>query len=321
MDAPDLETRQLLVTALLSLVAVAPLFFFDPVNGLLKGQGILEVLYSAAALLFLLPLPAAYVASVSTERFRYEAVGGFASLPLAVFGTFHAAFAVSLGVGLLLVSYKTRSVYHGDNFGWSTFKSAGSLVFVLALVLGFTAAYTYQSSPGLRGELQDRITNRTVDIAVEYADISRQSIAPKDEIQELAGRLSENVSRTSIALTEKMVFEAVQRSGTFSPAQKTLLRNVFDRSKNRIPETMSRRIEATAFNTGNMSEAVPVEEIARQRIEPFVEKATAPAPHTLTLIFLTVASLVHLFKMPFRLLGGFYAYIFRSVENRAGELF
>ncbi|MDY6774199.1 MAG: hypothetical protein SVS85_03270, partial [Candidatus Nanohaloarchaea archaeon] len=63
-------------------------------------------------------------------------------LPLGVLGTTYLAFSSGLVLGLLLVSYKARSVYHEDNFGWTSFKAVGSLLTVLALVLGLTAAYT-----------------------------------------------------------------------------------------------------------------------------------------------------------------------------------
>ncbi|MDY6776969.1 MAG: hypothetical protein SVQ76_02575 [Candidatus Nanohaloarchaea archaeon] len=322
MDLPRPDPRDAAVVAFLSIAALSPLFMFDTGIEQVLDLSLGPILYLAASLLLVLPVPASYVVAISREGFRVESFASAAALPLAFLGPLHAGLAASLVLGLPLVSYKTRGLYKGDNFTFTAFRSVGSMATVLAVVLGLAAALTYQASPGLQEDLQETITNRTTEMASEYVEASRQQVveSQRQALKELASTLSRNVSSTSIALTEKTVFSAVEEAGTFTSSQKTLLRRAFDTARDDIPSRLSGSVAGRMDQlTGSAGELGDVKGMVKQRISPLAESFTAAEPPFLAFIFFTVLSLVYLAKIPFKLLGALYAGVARRSRELAVE--
>ncbi|MDY6768491.1 MAG: hypothetical protein SVW02_00065 [Candidatus Nanohaloarchaea archaeon] len=311
------DVREVLAVAALSIVAILPLFVVDVgIGKILEGEAI-AMLTSLVPLLLLLPLPAAYVATISRHRFRPETLGALATLPLGLLGAKFAAFAVGLVLGLLLVSYKSRSIYTGDNQFWTFFTASAALVTVLALVLGVSAAHTYSASADVRQGVQDNVTEFTVNTATEFIDLAQQGATPQ-QITGAAVALAENMSRTSIAMTEKAVFRAVEENGTFSDTEKQLLRTAFTQSKQRIPSQLSTRArQQVEERLGGQREVE--NELIRSRTAPIIQKLTSPTLPLLIAVFFTLVSLVYIFKIPVSIIGGVYGMIILRLRKRFGE--
>lgn len=307
----------LAIVAALSLAAVAPLFVFDPAVAHVTGGDVIPLLRGAAPLLFLLPLPAAYVASISRDGFRVESLAAVVILPLGVFGLRFTAVAAGLVLGLPLVSYKARSIYTGDNAFWTWFKSSAALVTVLAVVLGISAAYAYNTSPALRQDVQGNVTDRAVGTATQFVDLSQEGLSP-DRITGATARLARNISSTSLALTEKTVFAAVEEDGTFSDGQRQVLRDAFTQAEEEIPGQLSQQAQQRVTNQLAGGENVQ-RSLIRSRMGPIVERLSKPTPPVLALIFFTVLSLAYLVKFPVALLGGVYGLGFRRLRHRYAE--
>ncbi len=311
------EAVDVIAVAALSLLATVPLFFVDPAVAGIVGGDVVSLLMAAVPFLLLLPLPAAYVASISRERFRVESLAAAAVLPLGFLGMKFGATAIGLLLGLPLVSYKARSIYTGDNPFWAWFKASAALITVLAVVFGLTAAYTYESSAPLREDVQGNLTSRAVDTATEFIDLSQQGVS-SDRLTGAAVRISRNISRTSIRLTEQNVFAAVDADGTFSDQQRQVLRSAFTQSEQEIPSQLSEQARQQVSSQLGGQEDIQRDLIA-SRTGPIVEKLSQPTLPVLAVIFFTVLSLVYLLRFPLALLGGIYGTVFRRIRSWYGQ--
>ncbi|MDY6770276.1 MAG: hypothetical protein SVU88_04865 [Candidatus Nanohaloarchaea archaeon] len=312
LERVDLQTAA--VTAALSLVAMLPLFVVKLDIGTVIAGDIVSLATALVPVALLLPLPAAYIAAVSRHEFRPEAFAAMVTLPLAVLGATFAGVSIGLVLGMLLVSYKARSVYHGDNEFWTFFKASTALITVMALVLGISAAYAYSSSATIRGEVRGNLTAVTVETATEFVDLSGGS-SPSSQVSRAAVQIARNVSEQSIVATEEAVFQAVAQDGTFSDQQRQVLRTAFDQSRQQIPDQLStaaqQQIESQLQARGGVEE-----EIIRSRTAPIIETVTAPTAPVLAAIALAVVSLVYILKFPVGLLGGIYGTVVHRIRTR-----
>ncbi len=307
------EPVDLAIVAALSIIASIPVFVITPrIDALVALQPPIP-LGHLVLLLLVLPLPAAYVASISGERFRPESLGAAATLPLALFGTRFAAFSVGLVLGLALVSYKARSIFNGDNLFWTRFKASAALLTVMALVAGVVAVQGYAGSAAVQDAVQDNVTSVAVETASGFIDQSTEA-RTGDVLTGLATMAAMNASRSSIAATERTVFTAVNESGGFSSAQRQVLRTAFDQAGQEVPQQVAAGAEEQVQD--QLQQQADVDEaVLAGRIQPVVEQVTAPQPPVLAVLFLTVASLVYMFRLPIGFIAAVYAMVGRRLNH------
>ncbi|MDY6762103.1 MAG: hypothetical protein SVY41_03565 [Candidatus Nanohaloarchaea archaeon] len=306
------EPVDLAVIAVLSLVATVPLFLISPsIDAVVAVQPPLPVSH-LVILLLVLPLPAAYVAAISGERFRVESLAAVITLPFALAGPRFTAFSVGLVLGLPLVSYKARNLFHGDNRFWTSFKASAALITVLALVTGVIAVQAYSGSAAVQNAVQGNVTAVAVDTATGFVDVSGGSTSM---MTGMAAGIAVNTSRTTVAATERTVFTAVNRSDGFSPAERQVLRAAFTEAEEQIPPQVGQQAQKQVQQ--RLAQQTDVgEEVLASRVAPIVDTVTAPEPPVLAVLFLTVASLVYIFRLPVGVVAAVYVMLGRRV-NRA----
>ncbi|MFB6294502.1 MAG: hypothetical protein ABEI97_01965 [Candidatus Nanohaloarchaea archaeon] len=313
----SLEPVDTVIVAALSLVAALPLLFIHLRIDALFGFQPPIPLGQLVILLLVIPLPAAYVASISGRRFRPEFLGAAVTLPLALLGTRFAAFSLGLVLGLALVSYKAKSIFNGENLFWTRFKAAATLLSVMAIMAGAAAVHTYSGSPAVQNAVQENVTETAVDTATEFIDLSTQADTG-GVLTQLATSVAVNASRTSIVATERAVFTAVNRSGGFSDQQRQVLRGAFTQAEQEIPQRIGTQTEEQVQQ--QLQERADVDEdVIAGRIQPVVAQVTAPQPPVLAVLFLSVASLVYLFRLPVGLIAAVYALAGRHINQMASS--
>lgn len=219
------------IIGILSIVATVSLTLTDVTVADLIGLEFGGILRSALIFLVLVPLPAAYTATISKDGFRKEAFGGVLALPLALLGLPFAALATGVLLGNLLTSYKTRSIFKGDNTGWTYWKSVGGAITMIALVAGLTAGYTFYTDADWRNTIKTEATNETTAIATDYVDLSGSgSVLTQQQRQQLintAGILAENASATTLNVAEDAVVLRMEQDGSFTDQQQSVITDTF----------------------------------------------------------------------------------------------
>lgn len=320
----DLDAVDAIVVAVLSLGAVAAVGATDLAIATFVGGDLLTLLRSVAVLLIMLPLPVAYVASISMERFRPESLASAAGLVFAVRGTAYTAVAAGLVLASLLVSYKARSVFHGDNRFWTRFKASTSAVTALALIIGLTVALTYQGSAGFRADLQGNVTNVTTELAVDQIGATQQSLAEQQRqlVVTTAGTVAENSSTAAILLTEQNVLAAVQQDGSFSASQQQVLDDAFTTSEQDIPPQVRSEVEqriARQYDENiddGLVETRDLEDRITTQVRNMLARLAEPTPPVLVALFIMAASFALIFKLPFGLVAAIYASIIALLVSR-----
>ncbi|MDY6769123.1 MAG: hypothetical protein SVW02_03400 [Candidatus Nanohaloarchaea archaeon] len=309
------EPVDIAIIAALSFLAAAPLFVIQPQVAAISGLQPPIPLGHLVILLLLIPLPAAYVASISGERFRVESLAALATLPLAVFGAKFAAVSLGLVLGLPLVSYKARNLFHEDNYFWTRFKASAALLSIMAVVAGVAAVQVYSGSPAVQDAVQGNVTAVTVDTAAEFADISSGSTSL---LTGMAAGIAVNTSRATVAATEQVVLTAVNQSDGFSAGQRQVLQSAFTTAEQTIPPRFAQRARSQVRQ--RLAEQTDVNEQAvRSRIAPIIGTVTAPEPPMLVVLFLSVASAVYLFRLPAGLVAASYAMVGRRINRAASS--
>lgn len=311
------------VVAALSLAPVAALYVGGVTVAEVLALDVTAVVSGLLPLFLALPLPIAYISTISRERFRVEALAAAVALPAATLGLRYAALSGGLLLGGLYVSYRTRSTFHGDNQFWTYFKAGSAAVLFLALAAGGAAAQAYSTDAAFRSTVQDGLVNQSVGIAVDQLGAVQQSAVEQraETLVPLAGSIAANVSRSSIQGTEVMMFQAVEEDGSFSGAQQQLMRGVFDSAGATLPQEIERQTEQqleTRLNAtgGGVS---GVEDTVRRQVSGVVERMAAPSRGVLAAVFLAVFSFVMLVKIPFGIVAAIYAEIIAVVEGRIGR--
>jgi hypothetical protein len=338
-DEPDdspgasFKKRDALMIAVLSLAAIASITRFELSFATVFDRQFSTILDALLPLLLLLPLPAAYIAAISKDGFRKEVAGTLVTLPAAVLDLTFAVGSIGIVLGGVLVSYKAKSIYNGQNTNWVHFKAAGSMVVVLAIVAGIATAAMYSTTPPLREDIRSNITQQSVDTALEYADMAGMggtqdvSLGEQDQgISAMVGTLAENLSQASIQSTEAIVFQAVEEtrnrdSSKFDADERTVLRAAFDTAESNVPTEVRQQAEDQVeqrFTSG--SDSGQVEEAAMRsmvtpRVRSFVNELITDS-HGMTLtVLIATFSLVMLFKLPFELLSAIYAAILGRLRS------
>ncbi len=299
--------------AVLALIGALPLLRVDvAVTGLLGG-GLVDLLLQLVPVLVLLPLAVGYTALVSRERFRWGALGMAAVLPLAAVDRLFLPVGAGMVLGGLLVSYKARSIYTGDNTFWTVFKASGTLVFIVGLSLGLFAAYTYQQDAAVRGDVQDALLNQSMSIAMEQFDLlagQQQELMVQQTRQQ-----SRQFARAAIAATARNVTRHLQDEG-FTRDELRTVGTAFTRAENEIPGILERRAVNRLQEQFNGTGVGAEQDRIRARVAPVVERFTAPSTPVLVMIVLFMVSLTKVASLPFQLLAGLYGYAAARLLDR-----
>lgn len=305
-----IDLRALATVALLSLVAVSPLLVANVSVADIIGLNLSTLLQPVILLLVLLPLPAAYVSTISYDRFRFETLGATIILPLYVVSPVFAAAGAGMLLGLMLTSYKARSLYKGDNGFYTSWKATKTTMVLLAVAGGIFAAATYSTSTGVQADVQGNLTEESVDLALDQLDIGSISGSQTQQLVDQSRRISETASRLSIEATQRIVFDAITADGSFSQQQRGVVRGGFRTAKNEVPENVSQQIaqnveDQLAQRNGGTTGST--ESLVRPQVEQMVQQLARPTPPVLAAIFFITFSLLALFKLPFGLIGGIYS--------------
>lgn len=329
--------RHVLLVAAFSLIAIAPVYRLDLTLQTLFDMNVTSIIQALIPLLLLFPVPAAYIASISKNGFRKEALGAAVTLPLAAINLQLAAAAAGLFLGSIMVSYKAKSIYNGRNTNWVHFKSVGSMVTITAITVGLTTAAFYGGTPAFREDIRGNLTQYSVDTALEYADVAGLSMPTGDEAGTVsggqvelasgfAGTLAQNISRTTITSTENVVFAAVQESqqqdgNTFDTTEQSMLRGAFDTAENTIPDEVSAQTEqqlqnqftTTPTSGEDGSGSGTLRNLVTPRVRSFVDQMITNSQEMMAVAFVAAFSMVMLFKLPIEFLGAIYAAILSKV--------
>lgn len=200
----------------------------------------------------LAPVPGMVVGAVSLEGFRRESL---LSLPLLGTGIISGRLffiALFIAGSMIFASYKARSVYNGRNRFWSLFSVAGSIVFVLALVLGLFVGHTLLVQEDTRQEfrtsLTGEITNRTLVAVNATFNGDGQSVgeSQQESIVRIVTTVSRNTSALTVQATEQLVMTRVQRAserfGKFDATEQQVLRGGFESAGQELPQQIAGRI-------------------------------------------------------------------------------
>lgn len=311
------------IIGILSVAATASLALTDVSVADLFGLAFGGLLRSALIFLVFVPLPAAYVATISKDGFRKEALAGLLALPVALWGIQFAALGTGILLGNLLTSYKARSIFKGDNTGWTYWKSVGGAITMIALVAGLTAGYTFHTDTDWQDTIKAEITNQTTQIAVDYADLSGSGSAltqqQRQQLIDTAGVLAENASAATLLVAEDAVVLAMEEDGSFTSQQQSTITGTFTVLDRTVPDEIQRQIEQRVGEQVDelvFGRDVSAAGAVQQRIQSFVDRLVQPSPEATTgVIFLTISFLLIL-KIPFGLIGALYAGILASLRGR-----
>lgn len=320
----DIDPVDAIVVAGLSAAATAAVGFTDLGVGAVVAGDLAALARSVAVLLVVLPLPIAYVVTISMERFRIESLASAVSLLFGFRGVTYATIAAGITIASLIVSYKTRSIFHGDNRFWTRFKASASTVTILAIVIGLAAALTYQGSADFRQDLRGNATNVTTELAVDQVGAVQETFAEQQRqvLVNTAGLVAENSSTAAIALTEQNVFTAVQQDGSFSASQQQLLRDTFTTSRQDIPprirDDITTRVDEqlTRQTDGGIVETQSLEDRIATQVRQMLQRLGQPTTPVLAAIFVMALSIVLLFKIPFGLVAAVYASLLGGFRAR-----
>ncbi len=311
------------VTAGLSVIAMGAVMVADIGISAVVAMDPGGLLRSAAILLAVLPLPAAYIAHISHDGFRRESLGTLAALPFAALSMGLGAVAAGLVLGGLLVSYKATNLWDGGNPFWTGWKASGGMVVVLALAAGLMVAATYQGSATFREDIRGNLTNVTTEVATDQINLTQRSVMEQqtETLVATAGMVARNVSESSILLTGNRVMGAVEDDGSFSPDQQNLLITEFDTARQDIPPQVAEQTRDAVRQQleANQGGLVPVQDTAdmiAEQTRRILQEWGQPTPLVLAAITVMVMSLVLVFKLPFSLIAGLYAVIIGAVSAR-----
>lgn len=302
------------IIGILSVVATVSLTLIDVTMTDLVGLELGSILRSALIFLIFVPLPAAYTATISKDGFRKEAFGGVLALPIAFLGLPFAALGTGVFLGNLLTSYKTRSIFKGDNTGWTYWKSVGGAITMIALVAGLTAGYTFYTDADWRDTIKTEATNETTAIATDYIDLSGSgSVLTQQQRQQLidtAGVLAENASATTLTVAEDAVVLRMQQDGSFTDQQQSTITDTFTTLDGTVPGEIKQQTEQQVGE--QIDELVFGQDVSatgaiRQRIRGFVDQIVEPSPQMTAGVFFLTISFLLILKIPFRLIGTIYA--------------
>lgn len=303
----------------LTLVAAAPLLQLDITLQHVFGGAVLHIAEQLVPFLVLLPLPMAYIAVISRERFQPAALGSVTALVLVPQGLLLAAVGAGMVVGAILVSYKARSVFHGDNQGWTYFRATSVALFALAITVSAGTAQFYTTEDDFRNNVQGNITDVAVTFAVEQAAgmNPQQSAVPEDEMTAMAGMLASNISAATIDVTERIVVRHAQESGVFTQQHYDVMDQGFGTADDRVPPEMRTQAEnqiQQQLDAGDSEMAEQdVADVVRPEVQDVVTDLSAPSDATRLMIFLSMFSTVLFFKLPAGFLGGIYGLILERV--------
>lgn len=312
-----------IAVATLSLIAVAPLSQLDITLQHVFDGAMVHIAQQLLPFIILLPLPMAYVAVISRERFQPAAFASVSALAVAPQGLLFAAVGAGMVLGALLVSYKARSVFHGDNQGWTYFRATSIVMFALAVTAGFGASEVYQTDDAFRSNVQGNMTEVAVTFAVKQAEgmNPQQAAVPEDEMTAMAGMLASNISTATIDVTERIVNRHAEESGIFTDQHYQIMDAGFGTADDRVPPEMQQQAEnqvqqqLSTGDGGGIGEQ-KIEDVVRPEVHDTVTDLSAPSDSTRLLIFLSVFSTVLFFKLPIGFLGGLYGLILERVVGR-----
>lgn len=329
------DIRTGIIVAVLSLLPIIMLHQVSVSVELLFAMQFEPLLNEVIPLLLAFPVPAAFIASISKERFRWECLGTAAAFIFAGQGQEFMAAAAGMVLGGVFVSYKAKSIFNGHNTGWTFFKATGSMLTILALAIAFSTSSFYMDTPAFRTDIQRALTDQTVDIAVEHANLAElaNTGGNTDALEamqtglaaDLIGTLAENLSRTTVQATEVVVFSEVEQSGEFDAQELAVLDDAFTRADEQIPaavstqaeEWLSEDIGATSVgDTGQSAEDESIKQLITPQVRTFVNDIVSASPETQAIVFVATFSLIMLFKIPFELIGALYASLLSWIRRR-----
>ncbi len=281
---------------LLSLVATASFFLIPTTITDLIGFNFTNIFALQNLVVLLLPLPFAFVAIHSLERFRKESFAAIISLLLIPLGGKLALAALTLSLGCPLVSWKARSVYNKKNKLYTFYKATGTAVTVVAVISAalFVGAFTVENQ--VQGAVTQALANKTGELS---EDIISDAFGGDNlqTVQEQQIRLASSL----INSTETVVLDQVRQDRLFTGQHRNRLDTYFSNAHTLLLQQIRERSEEQrpGFNTGS-----PVTQGVNQAIDELVQ----PTAGFNLALFLIVFSLVLILRLPFAVLGTVYAY-------------
>jgi hypothetical protein len=296
-----MPTQELLLIVATSIIALLGVFFSPLSVDAFVDLELGTLLKPSLGLLLLLIAPAAYTATISTEKFRKESLVALVVFPVVFLGDVMAIAGVVVPLSAIFASYVSRSKFNGKNYFWTFYKAGSSVALVLALVSASLGAFMVAQDGDFRGRLRTAVTGEATEKAETVVDESVGAGASQ------VSTIVQNSSSAAISITQQRVLTAAQQSGDFSSEQMQFLQQEFQNASQEVPTQVSDQF-AGGIEQAQESGAVssPVKKGVSGALDLVFERKGMLA----VAVFMTLLSFGLFLKIPFGLFGALVGWTF-----------
>lgn len=287
----DTDYKLMVILATFSFLAVFSFFFIQFGVTDIISLNFSKILSFRLLSLFVLPVPFAFVATISKNKFRWESLSSITALLLLPANLKLAVISLTVFLGSIVTSYAVSKIYQEDESFTSFYKSTSYAFLLMALIVASLFVYTYNTNSKWRKNVQIAAANQSKKLAMSMP------FGPSD-MRELTTDQAEDYKKRILNDVRGALYNKINNL------------NLSQRKK----DSLKRELNITHNQPGvQMQESLNLskqETIGEVDLSPFFQKVFEPSLKVNAILFVFVFSLAAIFKYLFAILSSLYAELY-----------